>query len=110
YYTLVVHDLRYLVTFAVMFVVGLVVSDLYARLREQSEVALRAQREELRNVLLSSVSHDLRTPLAAITGAASTLLDEARPLPDATRRDLLKTIAGEAQRLNRLVRNLLDMT
>jgi two-component system sensor histidine kinase KdpD len=69
----------------------------------------RAEREELRNALLSSVSHDLRTPLAAITGAASTLLarnDGPGPLS----RELLETIFDESARLNRLVGNLLDMT
>jgi two-component system sensor histidine kinase KdpD len=71
---------------------------------------LRAEREQLRSTLLSSVSHDLRTPLAAITGAASTLLQSGGALSDAVRRELLETIDEEADRLNRLVRNLLDMT
>jgi two-component system sensor histidine kinase KdpD len=87
---------------------------------EAQRTALRAEKESLRNTLLSSVSHDLRTPLAAIAGAASTLLDQdARPAPgrDAAgrmtpgqRRELLATICEEAEHLNRLVRNLLDMT
>jgi two-component system, OmpR family, sensor histidine kinase KdpD len=64
--------------------------------------------ERLRNSLLSSVSHDLRTPLAAITGAASTLI-EGRPAAEA-QHELLQTIREEADRLNRLVRNLLEMT
>jgi two-component system sensor histidine kinase KdpD len=64
----------------------------------------------LRSSLLSSVSHDLRTPLAVITGSTSTLLQSDAPLDAATRQDLLKTILEEAERLNRLIRNLLDMT
>jgi len=59
---------------------------------------------------LSSVSHDLRTPLAVITGAASTLLQRAPPVDEATAQDLTKTILQESERLNRLIRNLLDMT
>jgi len=80
------------------------------RLAEESR-AVRAQveTERARSALLSSVSHDLRTPLAAITGAASSLQDD-RALPAGTRRDLVETIAGEAQRLNRLVENILEMT
>ncbi|MFO0574749.1 MAG: sensor histidine kinase KdpD [Polyangia bacterium] len=86
---------------------------------EAQRTARRAEREELRNTLLSSVSHDLRTPLAAIAGAASTLLhQEERPagapaqaaLTPALRRELLQTVCDEAEHLNRLVRNLLDMT
>ena len=80
------------------------------RLAEEAEGArTRAEQEELRNALLSSVSHDLRTPLAAITGAASTLLDDER-VPADVRRELLQTVFEEADRLARLVTNLLDMT
>jgi two-component system sensor histidine kinase KdpD len=69
--------------------------------------------ERARNAVLSSVSHDLRTPLAAITGAATTLRDESHEIGAMgadTRRELAETIAEEAQRLNRLIGNLLDMT
>lgn len=71
---------------------------------------LRARAEELRSSLLSSVSHDLRTPLAAITGAATTLLEGGPELPKETRRDLAEAIREEAERLARLVANLLDMS
>jgi two-component system sensor histidine kinase KdpD len=70
----------------------------------------QVDREQLRNALLSSVSHDLRTPLGGITGAASTLLDDQGELPEAARRDLLETIHEESNRLQRLVTNLLDVT
>jgi two-component system, OmpR family, sensor histidine kinase KdpD len=80
------------------------------RLAEEArQAALRARTEELRSGLLSSVSHDLRTPLATITGAATTLR-EAAELDEATRRDLTEAICEEAERLERLVSNLLDMT
>src|SRR5262249_13500400 len=71
---------------------------------------LRAETEQLRNSLLSSVSHDLRTPLAVVTGATSSLLDPQGPRDERTRRELLETAHEESLRLNRLVRNLLDMT
>jgi two-component system, OmpR family, sensor histidine kinase KdpD len=71
---------------------------------------LRIEAEELRNSLLSSVSHDLRTPLAAISGAGTSLLTAQPSLDAQTQRDLLETIVDESQRLSRLVENLLDMT
>jgi len=71
---------------------------------------LRMETEQLRNALLSSVSHDLKTPLAVVTGATSALLEEGAPKDEVTRRELIQTAHEEAQRLNRLVRNLLDMT
>jgi two-component system, OmpR family, sensor histidine kinase KdpD len=81
------------------------------RLAEQAQSAhLQIEAERLRSSLLSSVSHDLRTPLSVITGSASALLDSESALPPAARRDLMETILEEGQRLNRLVRNLLDMT
>jgi two-component system sensor histidine kinase KdpD len=82
-----------------------------ASLTEETERARREiEAEQLRSSLLSSVSHDLRTPLAVITGSTSTLLQGGTDLSDATRQDLLKTVLEEAERLNRLIRNLLDMT
>jgi two-component system sensor histidine kinase KdpD len=77
---------------------------------EARRARLRVETEQLRNSLLSSVSHDLRTPLAVVTGATSSLLDEHGPQDPAVRRELLQTVHEEALRLNRLVRNLLDMT
>jgi two-component system sensor histidine kinase KdpD len=77
---------------------------------EAGEAELRATTERLRNSLLSALSHDLRTPLASITGAASTLLDQGEQLERATRRELVESIADEAERLTRLVNNLLEMT
>jgi two-component system sensor histidine kinase KdpD len=82
-----------------------------AELAEQAERArVQSETERLRSGLLSSVSHDLRTPLAVITGAASTLLESDDGLSPAVRREMLKSVADEASRLNRLVGNLLAMT
>ena len=76
---------------------------------QNAEARRRMDEEQLRSVLLSSVSHDLRTPLGSITGAASTLLAGGE-LPEATRRELLQSIQEESHRLHRLVTNLLDIT
>jgi two-component system sensor histidine kinase KdpD len=73
------------------------------------DAELRVETEVLRNSLLSSVSHDLRTPLAAISGAGTSLLAQ-ESLDQATKHELLATIVDESQRLSRLVENLLDMT
>jgi two-component system, OmpR family, sensor histidine kinase KdpD len=81
------------------------------RLAEEAQQAqVQVEAERMRNALLSSISHDLRTPLAAIIGATSTLLEGEDTLDPATRRDLAQAAYDEADRLNRLVRNLLDMT
>src|SRR6185295_15493290 len=69
--------------------------------------ALR-QADALRQALLNSVSHDFRTPLSTVLGASTTLLDYETELKPAVRRDLLQSIAEEARRLNRYVRDLLD--
>jgi two-component system sensor histidine kinase KdpD len=89
--------------------VGLVLER--ARLVEEaSQGRAQAEAERMKATLLSSVSHDLRTPLAAITGAASSLLEAGDQLGDATRTELLSSIHQEAERLDRLVNNLLEMT
>jgi two-component system, OmpR family, sensor histidine kinase KdpD len=77
---------------------------------EAEASALRAKTEEMRSSLLSAVSHDLRTPLAAITGAVSALRDQSVQLDARQRGELLAAIHEEADRLERLVSNLLDMT
>jgi two-component system sensor histidine kinase KdpD len=71
---------------------------------------LQVQSEQLRNVLLSSISHDFRTPLASIIGAASTLSDDSVTLAPAQRSGLVAAVLDEARRLHRLVDNLLDLT
>jgi two-component system sensor histidine kinase KdpD len=77
---------------------------------EAHQAEVRVQAEQLRNSLLSSVSHDLRTPLAAIAGASSSLLGASPGQSPEVRRELLQSIVEEARRLARLVDNLLDMT
>jgi two-component system sensor histidine kinase KdpD len=82
-----------------------------ADLAEETHRARREiEAEQLRSSLLSSVSHDLRTPLAVITGAASAFLESTAASSEAPRRELVETILEESERLNRLIRNLLDMT
>lgn len=82
-----------------------------AAFASQAEAARReVETEHVRSSLLSCVSHDLRTPLAAIAGAASTLVDEPAQLTTEARRELAQSIAEEAGRLNQLVGKLLDMT
>ena len=71
---------------------------------------LAAEADRLRSALLTSISHDLKTPLAAIMGAAGTLKEFAPALPEKDRADLLATVVSEAERLNRFIANLLDMT
>ena len=71
---------------------------------------LAAETDRLRTALLTSISHDLKTPLAAILGSAGTLKDFADDIPPDARGELLSTIIEESERLNRFISNLLDMT
>lgn len=123
-----VSDVQYLWTFAVMFGAAMIISQLTIRLREEAEVAreseqrgtwlmekakkaeLEAETERMRSSLLSSVSHDLRTPLTAIVGSAGALLakEPLRKAPGV--RVLLENIQEEGERLSHLVQNLLEVT
>jgi two-component system sensor histidine kinase KdpD len=76
---------------------------------EAADARIQADAEQVHSSLLRSVSHDLKTPLAAIAGASSSLL-EAASLDEDTRRQLLETFADEAARLNRLLENILQMS
>jgi len=70
----------------------------------------RVEADRLRAALLTSISHDLKTPLAAIVGAAGTLKDLSGSLNNKAKADLLATVLDESERLNRFIANLLDMT
>lgn len=120
-FTFNVADKEYLITFTGLFVVGLIISSLVAKVREQSleQVQLSRQaeqarilqaRENLERALLNSVSHDLRTPLVSIKGALSALKETGSQLSPHARQELLETACDEAERLNRFVGNLLEMT
>ena len=85
-----------------------VVADREQLLVESQQLALLSQADEQRRAMLRSVSHDLRTPLAAIRAATSDMQSDA-VYDDATRRELLDVVGEEAERLNRLVDNLLSM-
>jgi len=77
---------------------------------EAQQALLKAETEALRSTLLSSVSHDLRTPLAAITGSATALLQKDITIDKQSRQELVQTIFEEAEHLNQIIRNVLDMT
>jgi two-component system sensor histidine kinase KdpD len=78
--------------------------------KDIDQARLGAERERLRSAMLTSVSHDLRTPLASIIGSLSSLRSYGARYDAATRDELLGTALGEAERLDRFVGNLLDMT
>jgi two-component system sensor histidine kinase KdpD len=77
---------------------------------DMDRVKRTVESERLRSALLTSISHDLKTPLASVLGAASTMRDLAGALSDSEKHDLLATVIDESERLNRFIANLLDMT
>jgi two-component system, OmpR family, sensor histidine kinase KdpD len=114
YFSFAVADRHLVFTFFIMLTVAFIISSV-AEAARRSEARARerereAQLERLRNAVLSSVSHDLRTPLALMKGAATAILDGGDRISAVRRHDYLRTISDEANRLNRLVRKLLDMT
>lgn len=117
--TLAVADLQYLVTLAVLLAVALITAELAGRLRRERDAAeargeeaararLAAESERLRNTLLASLSHDLRTPLTALAGLAESLPLAGPPLPPA-QAELADAIRREALRTHALARDLLDL-
>jgi K+-sensing histidine kinase KdpD len=127
-FTFSVSDAQYIWTFAVMFATAMTISHLTIRLREEAAAArqgeersawlmekakkaeLDAEAERMRSALLSSVSHDLRTPLTAIVGSASALLEKEELSKSSKTRELLENIQSEGERLSHLVQNLLETT
>ncbi|MGO2007967.1 sensor histidine kinase [Vreelandella alkaliphila] len=91
-------------------VVGKIAGDSRARMLALNASRLAEEQERLRSALLASVSHDLRTPLASIIGAASSLRTLDAQLSQEDRFELLDGVLSESERLNRYIQNLLDMT
>ncbi len=119
HFTLAVSDLQYLLTFAVLLAVALTTTELVARLRRERDTAearaqeaaqaqLAVESERLRNTLLASLSHDLRTPLTALAGLAESLPLAGPALPPA-QAELAEAIRAEALRTHALARDLLDL-
>jgi two-component system sensor histidine kinase KdpD len=77
---------------------------------DMDRVRRTVESDRLRTALLTSISHDLKTPLASVLGSASTLKNFSANLSEAEKADLLATIIDESERLNRFIANLLDMT
>jgi two-component system sensor histidine kinase KdpD len=113
-FTLHIAKLEDALTFATFFIIALTVGSLTAQLKAREHLAAQVQlaknSERLRKTLLDCVSHELKTPLAAIGAASQELL---RLTPDAQNAEMLKQLAGEihhgSHRLHRVVNNLLDM-
>ena len=99
----------YPLTFFTMFAVSLTVNTLTATLKRQERIRMEAETERMRANLLRAISHDLRTPLTAISGSAITLLENDN-LPDWQKKKLLGSINDDAEWLIRMVENLLSVT
>jgi two-component system sensor histidine kinase KdpD len=112
--TLTVDDVQYLLTFAIMLAIGLIVSGLVDSVRRQAAaqatLAVEAETERIRSTLLASISHDLRTPLAVIAGAASSLAQSGARLTPGDRAALATSVFDEARRMSEHVAKVLQMT
>jgi len=112
--TLRVEDVQYLLTFAIMIAVAVIIVGLKQRLRREAEaqarLAMDAENEHLRATLLASISHDLRTPLAVMAGASSSLAESGERLAPAERQELARSVFEQSQELSERVAKILDMT
>jgi two-component system sensor histidine kinase KdpD len=109
-----VHDAQHLLTFAIMLAVALVISHLVSSVRRQAtaqaELAVEAETERVRSALLASISHDLRTPLAVMSGASSSLAERGEQLGPAERRALAQSIFHQSRDMAEVMGNVLQMT
>lgn len=109
-----VHDVQYLLTFAIMLAVALIISHLVESIRRQAAaqaaLAIEAETERIRSALLASISHDLRTPLAVMAGASSSLAESGERLDAAERTALAKSIFDQAREMSESVAKVLQMT
>ena len=100
----------YPLTFIVMLAVSIIVSTLTTQIKKQEEIRFEIEREKMRGNLLRAVSHDIRTPLTSIEGAAAAMLDNYERISDADKKELLEGIRQEGMWLNRIVENILSIT
>ena len=112
--TFTVDDVQYLLTFAIMLSVALIISGLMNNRRRQAQaqaaLAVEAETERIRSTLLASISHDLRTPLAVMTGASSSLAENGERLAPAERIALANSIYTQARDMSEQVAKVLQMT
>ncbi len=111
---LTVHDAQYLLTFTIMLAVALAISSLRIRARHEearrTAMAVEADHERLRSTLLASISHDLRTPLAVMAGASSSLAEQGEQLSDAEKTALARSIYDQTAAMTGQVDKVLQMT
>ena len=109
-----VEDAQYLLTFAIMVTVALVISGLTHRNRAEAEaharLAIEAETERVRSALLASISHDLRTPLAVMVGASSTLAERGERMDAQQRQALAHDVFTRCREMSERVSKLLEMT
>jgi two-component system sensor histidine kinase KdpD len=112
--TFTVDDLQYLLTFAIMLAVGLIIVGLKDGLRRQAaaqaQLNTRAETERIRSALLASISHDLRTPLAVMSGASSSLAESGERMSADERRALARSVFDQARQMSAHVDKVLQMT
>ncbi|HEY3073896.1 MAG TPA: DUF4118 domain-containing protein [Burkholderiales bacterium] len=112
--TFTVDDVQYLLTFAIMLAVGLIISTLMESVRSQAKAQARlemqAETERMRSALLASISHDLRTPLAVMSGASSSLAERGERLTAAERQALAQSVFDQAREMSEQVTKVLQMT
>jgi two-component system sensor histidine kinase KdpD len=111
---LTVNDAQYLLTFAILLAVALIISGLKLRIQREADassaLALTAETERIRSTLLASISHDLRTPLAVMAGASSSLAEVGERMSADERQALARSVFVQAQELSEQVAKLLQMT
>jgi two-component system, OmpR family, sensor histidine kinase KdpD len=112
--TFMVEDPQYLLTFAIMLTVALVISRLKTSIRQQTTrqgaLEVEAETERIRSALLASISHDLRTPLAIMSGASSILAEEADLLSKEERAALARSVFDQSREMSDQMSKILQMT
>ncbi len=112
--TFTVDDAQYLLTFAIMVAVALIISALVRSIRKQAAaqtaLEIETETERIRSALLASISHDLRTPLAVMAGASSSLAESGERLTPAERHALAQSVFEQAREMSERVNKVLQMT